>query len=265
MKTESPKNKSATIGAIILIIGLVLLIKNLIPNLPNFLLSWQLVFIAVGIIVGMKTKFKSLVPIILIAIGGLSFIHQYIFSIPHYRAIFLPIILILIGIKLITSNNKKTRSIGYQSPESPAEASSNTSMIAYDYSKNDNSNTQGSTEKTNNYALPPEFIDVEVYFGSQSTKIYTKSFKKANINLMFGASKINFREADFTEIVVVDVLSICGSIELNMPSNWYIKNEITSILGSVEDNRNTFNITPDITKIMILRGTCVMSSIEIKN
>lgn len=263
MTQKSSNNKNATIGAILLIIGLLLLAKNLFISLPRFLVSWQLIMVAVGVIIGVKTKFKNAASYILIAIGGLSFIHQFIFSIPHYRALFLPIILIIVGIQLLSIRSKNNNVKIDKLNDKGLNALEEPSQITYEFQNN---NTTDQASKNDGQASNiSELLNVNVYFGSQSMVIYSKNLRRGDVNIIFGSSVVNLREADFREIVVIDILILCGSLELKMPSNWYIKNELTSVFASVEDKRNTYNTTPDLSKVVILRGNSIMSSIDIKN
>jgi predicted membrane protein len=74
-------------------------------------------------------------------------------------------------------------------------------------------------------------------------------------------------QADFSApSVVLDCRVAFGGVELIVPSNWEVKNEISSSFGSVEDERSIqANISNETRKILILRGSCSFGSVEIKS
>ena len=67
-------------------------------------------------------------------------------------------------------------------------------------------------------------------------------------------------------VMIVDVRATFGGIEILVPSDWDIKNEIQPIFGSVEDQR-TIRIIPNVfnRKTLVLQGSCFCGGIEIKS
>lgn len=257
------KHGAVIIGMILIAIGIFLFIRAILPGFPFFNISWQMILIIVGILIGIKTRFRSPVPYILIIFGVLSYINHNIYHIPFYRALFLPIIVIGIGILIIQKDKKKRQFI-----ENMINPQDNPSMtpVTYDFQQkhsnfhSDNVNTDENVQNS-----PDDYINIHSILSGNNTVVFSKNLKSADINCIFGGANINLRQADFKNVVVVDILTICGGVEFKIPSNWKIKNELVAVFGGVSDERNLFNITPDENKTIILRGTVVMGGIEIKN
>ena len=64
---------------------------------------------------------------------------------------------------------------------------------------------------------------------------------------------------------MLEVNNVFGGTKLIVPSNWDIKNEVTTVFGGIEDKRNLNSTTPDAGKILFLNGTCVFGGIEVTN
>ena len=66
--------------------------------------------------------------------------------------------------------------------------------------------------------------------------------------------------------VVLDLRVSFGGVEMVVPSNWEIQNEISPSFGSVEDERVIKTGSGyEQKKILILRGSVSFGSIEIKS
>ena len=208
---------------------------GLIPML-DFRANWPLVLIAVGILIGVRNRFSSPAPFILIAIGIFNYIPAFSFTLAGKEVdsedMVVPLLFILAGLVIILKPKKK-HCIEAHSPE----------MI---------------TDKS---------LEADVVFGGRKEIVTSKDFKGGRITATFGGAEINLLQADSTEhTVVLEVRATFGGCEIIVPSHWDIKNEVETVLGSVEDKRTLR--TPDTTenrKTLILRGSCFCGGIEIKS
>ena len=103
-------------GVLIIVIGLFILLKQigLIPML-DFRANWPLVLIAVGILIGVRNRFSSPAPFILIAIGIFNYIPAFSFTLAGKEVdsedMVVPLLFILAGLVIILKP-KKSQLIG---------------------------------------------------------------------------------------------------------------------------------------------------------
>jgi hypothetical protein len=109
------------------------------------------------------------------------------------------------------------------------------------------------------------FIDIT--FGGRKEIITSRDFKGGSVSVTFGGSELNLTQTDFSSpSITIDCRVSFGAIELIIPSNWDLQNEIRPTFGSVEDERIVqVDTTGDVRKKLILTGTCNMGSIEVKS
>src|SRR5690606_1193156 len=112
---KSPKSQSSNarsgrnfIGLIIILIGALLLVERLIPTLHlDWLFSWPMLLIVIGLLVGAKSKFEDTTGYILIGIGAFFLINNE-FDFRIGRLIW-PIILIFVGFWLIKGRSRRQK------------------------------------------------------------------------------------------------------------------------------------------------------------
>jgi len=104
-------------------------------------------------------------------------------------------------------------------------------------------------------------IDLGVSFGSCIKYVNSDDFETANISCSFGAMKIYFDNAKMKNKEALINLNISFSgVELYIPKDWKVSNEIDISLGGVEE-KNKSNINSD--KTIILKGKVNLSGVEI--
>lgn len=224
-------------GILIIIIGLFIFLKQvgLMPML-DFHANWPLFLIAIGILLGIKKRFASPAPFILIAIGVFNYIPAFTFTLGGREVdserLVVPLLFIFIGLIIIFKPKKKH----WQHMDM----------------------THLTSDKT---------LEADIVFGGRKEIITAKDFRGGRITAMFGGAEINMLQADSTEqIIVLDVRARFGGCELIIPSNWDVKNEVDTVMGSVEDKRSLRpSDTTENRKTLILRGSCFCGGIEIKS
>ena len=94
-------------GLLLLVIGLLLLASKLGAPIPNWIFSWPMILIIIGLSIGIKSKFENPGAFIMILIGGVFLAERSIPGI-DLRNYLLPFILIVLGVIFI-----RTREIFY--------------------------------------------------------------------------------------------------------------------------------------------------------
>lgn len=123
-----------------------------------------------------------------------------------------------------------------------------------------------SPKKTINYEKIKETIDEDsinysVSFGSSIKYVNTNDFKCVDIDCNFGSTKVYFDNAVITGNSAKIILDVSfGSVELFIPKNWHIVNNIENTLSSViEKTQNSSENGPTV----YLYGEANLSSIDI--
>jgi predicted membrane protein len=78
-----------------------------------------------------------------------------------------------------------------------------------------------------------------------------------------GGGKIDLREAQIQEReAVLDVFTLMGGLEIQVPDNWVVEPRITPILGGYQDRTNR---TTQGTQRLVINGTAIMGGITVFN
>ena len=95
-----------TVGAIILILGSLLLIDQLnLFFVPDWLFSWAMILIAIGIYQGVRHHFQKSISVILILLG-VAFLFTE--NIDNADRVVWPVVIIATGVWIVLKNHKKT-------------------------------------------------------------------------------------------------------------------------------------------------------------
>lgn len=221
-------------GIAVALVGIVLLLKS-VGMLPfAFHFTWPIILIIVGVLLAVKNGFRNNAWWILILIGTAHLIPAFEINGHSSRHLFWPVAVVIAGLMIAFRPRRKKCY-----PKASVESHITTDSRLF----------------------------VDVTFGGRKEIITAKDFKGGFVSVTFGGSEINMAKADFAEeSVMLDCRVSFGGVELVVPSNWEVQNEIRPSFGSVEDERIMHTATPgEPRKILILRGTCSFGSIEIKS
>lgn len=249
---NKPKTNSRILaGFFLLMIGAAFLMRELsFPFFPDWIFTWPMILIAIGIYTGIKHQFRNPGFIIPIVIGLIFLADQMNFGFDFHRFI-VPIIIIGAGFVMIVRprRNKDWNWRSYNNPKDAAPLSTS-----------DNYTT---TDNTQNYSNGDHFDSTSVFGGTKKV-IVSKNFLSGDITCFMGGCEVDFTQADIQKPAVVDVTQIFGGTKLIVPSNWTIRTDMTAFFGSVEDKRQQ-SANADPSKLLIIQGTSVFGGIEIKN
>ena len=230
MHCRNSKNSRIVLGALIILIGIVILSKRLgLFVLPFHM--FPLILIAIGIYSGVKHRFRNFGSWALIALGVLFAVPKFfVFGVLSTHLV-APALLVLLGIYVIvTPRQRRWRA--------------HRGMV-----------------KT----VDEDMINLDVTFGERTTIITSKNFKGGVINNTFGSSKINLLQADNTSPMVMDMRVSFGSVEVVVPSHWDVELNINNSFASVEDNRYLRTPAGDDKRTLVLNGSCSFGSITVKS
>ncbi|MEO6681299.1 MAG: LiaF domain-containing protein [Ginsengibacter sp.] len=252
------QNTRIVIGIMILIAGLLLLGYKMGLPIPGWIFSWPVIVIAIGLLIGIKSGFENSGSLIMILIGSV-FLTDRLIPGENFRNYLVPIILITIGLIIVFrkrndgSNNRNKKNVSEYFPSPSLAHPSDQAENKFDSIVSDQVMDEGET------------INIHAILGGVKRNIHSKNFLGGEILSLLGGSEINFMQADIQQTVILEVNSVLGGTKLIIPSNWDVQNNISAILGGIEDKRVFSNSIPDSNKKLILKGACVFGGIEVTN
>lgn len=247
-KLPKGNNGNKLLGIVIVLIGVVLFLRNtnLIYIAPlRHLLSFPFLLMVGGVIWGYRDKFKMGSWVFVAAAGLYFFVNRFNLGIERYT---LPLIFILIGVFLLTKNKSNARIPNYTSETS-------------------NLNSQSAGQQpysTEGMYMGEEYVKIDSIFSGNERSVLSADFKGGKIGTIFGAIKLDCKAAQIQQDIVIDMYCVFGGIELILPANWIVINEMTSVFGAVEDKRRLVTPTGNAKRV-ILTGFSLFGGVEIKN
>jgi predicted membrane protein len=245
-------------GLFVVGIGALLLLDQMGFPLPDWLFTWPVLVIAMGLFVGLRHNFRGGGGwLIMVLIGGFFLMQDNFPGLPIHRFLW-PGILILVGLVIIVSPRRRWK-------------------YHYDWKhdfkqdwRHDWDRHRWSWRHPHAFGTSKEgyssedFIDSTAIFGGVHKKIVSKNFKGGDITSIMGGTEIDLTQADFTGTVRLDVTQIMGGTKIIVPAHWEVRSEVTAMFAGFEDKRQQPAVTnPD--KVLILDGTSIFGGIELKN
>lgn len=216
-------------GMLLVIVGGIFLARRAGVDFPHWLLSWEMILIAVGLYIGVRQSFRLGGWMIAVAVGGVFMLDDVLYDI-NLKPYLWPSLIIAFGLYMIFRPRSDFKGLG------------------------------GSSRNTSE-----DSIDDIAIFGGSKTNIISKDFKGGEITTIFGGTDLNLMQADFKNTISLDLTQVFGGTKLIVPANWSIKSEVVTIFGGIDDKRPHATEAVDTTKVLILKGTCIFGGIDIKS
>lgn len=232
MKNNS---KGAGLGVLVIIGGLLLLAKNtgfIDASLTRIIFSWEMLLIVIGV-VNILWRQSLWSGIVLIGVGSFFLLVNFYHLPFNTWQIFLPAILILLGLQMIFGTSK-WRGHLHNSIQ-------------------------------NNAISSEDFYEDIAIFGGGERKIITQKFKGGRNIAVFGGSELDLSHCNIEQgdKPVIEVVAIFGGITLLVPADWNVKMDVFNIFGGFSDKRFVGQV--DNSKILIVKGIALFGGGEIKS
>ena len=275
--TKPRNDGSIAFGVIILGIGLVLLFRKLGLYIPDWVLTWPMILIAVGTYTLISQQFKSFFGSVVLFIG-VYFLLKREFDLDLGLDQFIwPVGLIALGIYLITYKKREYKAMD--------EARKNWETSRKNKKDSSNAEKVESAEVVEELAASGEeiakapdsgfvratgtaFLDrinESVIFSGVNRKLMTKNFQGGKATVIFGGLDLDLTQVDFTGIVTLDFEVGFGGVKLIVPPHWDVRTEMSNLAAGLEDKRMFREGGVDTNKVLILKGTLLFSGLEIKS
>ncbi len=233
METKQ-SDKRLIAGIIIVLVGLVIMASNfgvLPSNIKYYLFHWEVIVMGIGLIALLTSDHKG-TGIILIAVGGAFYLRNFIDFHFNFWQLFIPSIIILLGIILIFRRKSDT--------------------------------------ELDKKVLEPgdDYLDDVAVFGGSEKVINSKNFKGGKITAIFGGSSFNMRSVKLAPgQQVIDIFALFGGMTFIVPEDWNIRVKVTSIFGGFSDKHKVARSEKetDSENMLIIKGLAIFGGGEIKS
>jgi predicted membrane protein len=241
-------------GIFIVIIGSLFLARELGVVFPEWLFTWKVLLIALGLVHMLKHGFRRLGWLIPLAVGGvflLSDLHPEL----AIKPLIWPILIILLGLFIIFKPRRKNKRAHWQRWQKHHEK-----WHQHHHNRVDCCNSEPES-------FNEDSIEVVSIMSGVNKNILTKNFQNGEITVVMGGAKVDFSQADISDKAVLEITQVLGGVQLIIPANWEIKSEIACVMGSVEDKRPPQSTvsSEENKKTLVLRGTISLGGLEIKS
>lgn len=112
---------------------------------------------------------------------------------------------------------------------------------------------------------PPGTTDQSIsdlaFWSGVQRRISSSLFRRADLTAVMGGIQLDFRDAAINGEAVIDVFALMGGVEIRVPPDWAVSNQIVAIMGGVQDKSTG---SGDGKHRLILRGFVMMGGIEVK-
>ena len=262
-----PNNHSITpkfiIGVCLVLMGIVLGLDQLGVVQANHLLRfWPAALILVGLVMLQRgERHSALRALVLIVVGGWLLLNTLgIVGLDLWEFI-LPLLLVFFGARIMMRNQ------GYRSDASRDLPGAGPAGGATPTGQGPAPPGQGPSGFNSAAAGSGEPVHASLFsLLSSSKRRWGKSiFRGAETTAFMGGCELDLRDALMGpgELAVVDVFVIMGGVNIFVPPNWTVSQEVVPLLGGVHDKTRSVPSNP--AQHLLVRGTVVMGGVEISN
>jgi len=236
------------IGLVVIVAGLMLLLQRLDLGVDIHLGDyWPVLLIVLGIAKILQPKHSRHIFCGFVLVGiGVLFQLNNLGIIDFWFDDLWPIFIILIGITIIRSTIWRPRFFA--------------KVLTCD---SDTGESCCGPFQNKNQSVDNDHVNISAIFGGGDYKISSKQFKGGNVTSIFAGNKLDFLHADIDgDRATLDTSVVFGSIELVIPSHWQVVIQAAPLLGSVENK----TVSPkEPTKTLVVKGSAIIGSLEVKN
>jgi hypothetical protein len=273
---DKPRNRVFA-GLLLLAVGALLLLRQIGFFFPDWLFSWPMIMIGIGIFIGIRHDFRNAGWIIMVGLG-VFFLVDNEFTNFTLRRFIAPIVVGLIGLTLILNPNRRRRRwdrdanerLGdriernikeafnrdytpggpsaepLRGPLGGASGTSTSNTGSAGAAESGQGPTSGSTNAGYSYSSRgfrqqgpsgDDHVNEVAIFGGVTRQFFSKDFKGGRVTAVFGGTELSFINADIKGTVYMEVNNIFGGSKLVIPSSWTVKHNIAAIFGGIEDKR----------------------------
>lgn len=261
-----PRNNGKVFaGLILLAVGSLLLLRQFdFFFFPNWIFSFPMLLIVIGVFTGIKHDFKKPTSFILILIGVI-FLSGRLMPWFDLRSFIFPIIVIALGLWLIVRRNnqhqpwdKKVK--GFESGGfTPGDA---TFVPEADYVVKPDGYTASEPTAA---PIDDDYLDAVAVFGGVKRVIMSKDFKGGEIVNFCGGAEIDLTRADINGMVTIEITQVFGGTKLVVPPHWQVRSDMAAVFAGIDDKRFGNAGAQSADKVLVLKGTSIFAGVDVRS
>jgi predicted membrane protein len=249
-------------GVFLVLLGVVLTLDQLgVVQANHVLRYWPAALIILGLVILQRGERRSAVrAVVLIVVGGWLLLNTLgLVSLQLWEFIW-PLVLVVIGARIMMRNQGSRSNMPPSQPMDPAAGAAPADPAAAGGAA-----ASGGAAPSPTNSADLTHASLFALLGSGKRRWGKTVFRSAEATAVLGGCELDLRDALIAsaEPAVVDVFVIMGGINLFVPSNWTVSQEVVPLLGGVHDKTRSVPTSPG--QHLIVRGTVVMGGIEISN
>ena len=249
-------------GLIIILVGFALLLStlNILPGFPFFLIFsryWlPAMFIGIGLLIlARRGPNDGLAPGMFFILFGAIFLLNRMNWGFNFSRLIVPAILIWIGLAFLTRSARN--------PSSWSDRTAERQQRRDERFQRMQDRHQAPPFGAQQFSDSSDFVHATAIIGGFNRKCLSQQFRGGDLTAVMGGGKIDLREAKMqANEAVLDVFTLMGGIEIQVPQDWVVEPRVTPILGGFTDRR-----TPGTagTQRLVIGGTSIMGGITVSN
>ncbi|WP_207422405.1 LiaF transmembrane domain-containing protein [Desertivirga brevis] len=271
IKNKGPESKKKKwVGIIFLVVGLLMLSKQLGVFIPDWVISWPMFLILIGVLSGRRHNYQNPGSYVVILIG-VVFLLDKIFDGVDFHDFAFPIAIMGLGLYLILGKRKNFRKRFGQEFSRTDEWDKRVFVEGEQDGSATGPVTEGEAEpikdkyERTTYS-PDDYLDTVAVFGGVKKNIVSRNFKEGDVTTIMGGVELNFIQADIQGTAILDVTQLFGGTKIIVPQQWKVASEMVAVFGGVEDKRPIVHgAVPSEEKILIIKGTSIFGGIDIRS
>lgn len=216
-------------GIILVVVGGVLILDRLnLLEFDIFFKGWWTLFIIIPSLVGLVTERDKTGNIIALIVGiSLLLVMQDVITFELLWKLFLPVVLVIIGVSLIFKDSISRK-------------------------------VHKEIKKINKKDIT--FEEYNAIFSGQDLNFNGNKVSNMELSAIFGGLKLDLREADIPDNLLIEATSIFGGIDIFVPDSVCVKSTGTHIFGGLTNKKQV----KDCKKNIYIESLCLFGGIDIK-
>jgi predicted membrane protein len=263
-----PNNRNPpkfVIGVFLVLMGIVLALDQLGLVQANHLLRfWPAALIILGLVMlQRRERHSALRALVLIVVGGWLLLNTLgLVSLDLWGFIW-PLLLVFFGARIMMHNQGSGSN---PSPDQPGAVNPTAGTTSTGTGTPSTAQTgPGGYAPTAPNPGEPVHASLFALLSGIKRRWGKSAFHGAEVTAFMGGCELDLRDALMSsgELAVVDVFVIMGGVNIFVPPNWTVSQEVVPLLGGVHDKTRSVPSNP--AQHLLVRGTVVMGGVEISS